>query len=204
MADGEFICNLMCFICRLDLHNFPFHRSSIFPSRRRLFPHQLVHDNVAIRSHEWETLFVATSFINHYPIAVTSHTRFTIRWLTRFALSIGKAKARFSPTHVSEWQGANGALRTTFGPDYAENEKQRRWWNNQHTIARWLSKRKKKCFIIVWFIELCMWQESAQKQRRAAFLEQQQKPEREVNQIRDANLMIGRANERWGWIKKDN
>lgn len=37
---------------------------------------------------------------------------------------------------------------------------------------------KEKCFIIVWFIELRMWQECAQKQRQATFLEQQQKPEK--------------------------
>lgn len=92
------------------------------------------------------------------------------------------------PTNTTK----ESSLRTTFsGSYYAENEAAW-WWNKQHTIARWLSKRKgKKCFIIVWFIEPRMWQERRAKKPTSS--KQQHKPEGRWIRFVDANSPSDRA-----------
>lgn len=138
MADCEFICNLMCFICRLDLHNFPFHRSSIFfsfssSSSTLIFFSLPLHFSPfqKISKSQFFRLTERRFFLPlHSSIIIPSmwrHSRVS-HWMSEllyFSLSVGKAKASFTPTHVQcKWHDKRhgwNTLRTTFGPRCAEN-----------------------------------------------------------------------------------
>lgn len=84
------------------------------------------------------------------------------------------------------------SLRTTFsGSYYAKNEAER-WWNKQHTIARWLSKRKGKKVLHYCLVHRTPHVTRAAR-KKATSSEQQHKPEGRWIRSLDANSTNDRA-----------